>query len=187
MRHVLSHRSGAIGVPGVDRLLSWDGAGWSDTAAIAAAIADAQPAWQPGSRHGYHGLTFGWLVGELVRRIAGVSLGTFFRTEVAEPLGLDCRIGTPDADLARVAACHRMDAACVARRPDADAPLIPSRGPGTPCLPGRTALIFADADGRAPLRRVHEHAGRAACGDRRDRRDRQARGLARAVQRPRLR
>ena len=46
-------------------------------------------------------MTFGWLVGELVRRVAGASLGTFFRTEVAEPLGAECRIGTPTADLAR--------------------------------------------------------------------------------------
>jgi CubicO group peptidase (beta-lactamase class C family) len=84
---LLSHRAGCIGVPDADGLLSWDGRGWDDTVAIAAAIAAGPPAWSPGSRHGYHALSFGWLVGELVRRIAGVSLGTFFRTEVAQPLG----------------------------------------------------------------------------------------------------
>src|SRR5439155_7725855 len=86
VREVLSHQSGAIGVPGADQLLSWDGTGWNDTEAIAAAIASASPAWAPGTAHGYHALTFGWLVGELVRRVAGVSLGSFFRKEVASPL-----------------------------------------------------------------------------------------------------
>ena len=46
--------------------------------AIAAGVAVGAPAWEPGTRHGYHGVTFGWLVGELVRRISGSSLGTFF-------------------------------------------------------------------------------------------------------------
>jgi len=45
------------------------------------------PFWTPGSMHGYHAFTFGWLVGEVVRRVSGKSLGTFFREEVAEPLG----------------------------------------------------------------------------------------------------
>src|SRR5205807_7515351 len=45
--------------------------------------------------HGYHAFTFGWLVGEVVRRVSGKSLGTFFRQEVAEPLGLDFWIGLP--------------------------------------------------------------------------------------------
>lgn len=103
VRQLLSHQSGAIGVPGADRMLSWDGTGWDDTTAIAAAIASAPPAWEPGTKHGYHGLTFGWLVGELVRRISGVSLGTFFRTEVAQPLSAACHLGTPLEDQANVA------------------------------------------------------------------------------------
>jgi CubicO group peptidase (beta-lactamase class C family) len=103
VRHLLSHQSGAIGVPGADRLLSWDGTGWDDGPGIAAAIAGGPPSWEPGTRHGYHGVTFGWLAGELVRRVSGASLGTFFRTEVAEPLGVECRIGTPVDRLPRVA------------------------------------------------------------------------------------
>ena len=56
-------------MPGADTLLGWDGCGWGDTEAIAAAIAGmVEPAWEPGTRHGYHGVTFGWLVGEVVRR-----------------------------------------------------------------------------------------------------------------------
>ncbi len=61
------------------------------------------PFWTPGSMHGYHAFTFGWLVGELVRRISGKSLGTFFREEVAEPLGLDFWIGLPEELEDRVA------------------------------------------------------------------------------------
>src|SRR5438105_7412336 len=59
--------------------------------------------WQPGTRNGYHGFTFGYLVGEVVRRISGKSLGTFFREEVAKPLGLDFWIGLPEALESRVA------------------------------------------------------------------------------------
>jgi CubicO group peptidase (beta-lactamase class C family) len=61
------------------------------------------PFWKPGSMHGYHGFTFGWLVGEVVRRISGKSLGSFFREEVAEPLGLDFWIGLPQELEDRVA------------------------------------------------------------------------------------
>jgi len=66
-------------------------------------LADEAPFWPPGTRNGYHGFTFGWTVGEMVRRASGVSLGTFFRTEVAEPLGLDFWIGLPEEIELRVA------------------------------------------------------------------------------------
>lgn len=61
------------------------------------------PFWAPGIRVGYHGLTFGWLVGELVRRLSGQSLGAFFRERVAAPLDLDFWIGLPEAQESRVA------------------------------------------------------------------------------------
>ena len=67
------------------------------------ALAAEAPFWTPGTRNGYHLITFGWLVGEVVRRVSGRSLGTFFREEVAEPLGLDFWIGLPEAVEARVA------------------------------------------------------------------------------------
>jgi CubicO group peptidase (beta-lactamase class C family) len=66
-------------------------------------LAEQEPLWQPGTRNGYHALTFGHLVGEVVRRVSGQSLGTFFRTQVAEPLGLDFWIGLPASEDARVA------------------------------------------------------------------------------------
>ena len=103
VRQLLSHQSGAIGMPDADRLLSWDGRGWSDSVGIAAAVASGEPAWEPGTRHGYHGVTFGWLVGELVRRISGQSLGAFFAAEVAGPLGVACSIGTSASELLSVA------------------------------------------------------------------------------------
>ena len=70
---------------------------------MTAALAEQEPWWEPGTKHGYHALTYGWLVGEVVRRISGKSLGTYFRDEVAGPLGLDFHIGLPAAHDARVA------------------------------------------------------------------------------------
>lgn len=61
------------------------------------------PFWAPGTRVGYHALTYGWLLGELVRRIGGCSLGTFFHRHVAQPLGLDFWIGLPSSEESRVA------------------------------------------------------------------------------------
>ena len=60
-------------------------------------LAKQTPWWTPGTRNGYHLITFGWLVGELVRRVDGRDLGTFFRDEVATPLELEFDIGLPEA------------------------------------------------------------------------------------------
>ena len=88
VRHLLSHRAGLPALseslpPG--SLYNWE--------VMTSALAKQEPWWEPGTKHGYHALTYGWLVGEVVRRISGKSLGTFFRDEVAEPLGLDFHIG----------------------------------------------------------------------------------------------
>ncbi|MBV8693257.1 MAG: beta-lactamase family protein [Actinobacteria bacterium] len=104
VRHILTHTAGVVGFGDGRPPLGWDGQGWDDADAIAAALAAAPAWWAPGEKFGYHALTFGWLLGELVRRITGMTIGTMFRTEVAEPLGLDLRIGTPPADQPRVAA-----------------------------------------------------------------------------------
>ncbi len=144
VRQLLSHQSGAIGVPGADRLLAWDGTGWAGTEAIAAAIASAPPAWEPGTRHGYHGLTFGWLVGELVRRVSGTSLGAFFRAEVATPLGAACDIGTRAADLPMVATVMEWGSAPRSReRPRAD----PATRAGQSVLAGPGGDLFVDERG----------------------------------------
>src|SRR6185437_7874934 len=65
---------------------------------MVAALAAERPFWEPGRQYGYHSVTFGWLVGEVVRRVSGRSLGTFFRDEVAGPLGLDFWIGLPESE-----------------------------------------------------------------------------------------
>ena len=146
VRQVLSHQSGAIGVPGADQLLSWDGRGWDDGEAIAAAIAGGEPAWEPGTRHGYHGVTFGWLVGELVRRVSGQTLGTFFDAEVAGPLGVACSIGTPSDELPAVATVMEFPV-----RPGAQSALRaidPESKSGRSVLAGAHGSMFADETGR---------------------------------------
>jgi CubicO group peptidase (beta-lactamase class C family) len=97
VRWLLSHRSGlqAITAPlAPATLYDWEG--------MCAALAAAEPCIVPG-RLGYHPLTFGWLVGELVRRIDGRSPGRFFREEIAEPLGADLHIGLCPAEHKRAA------------------------------------------------------------------------------------
>ncbi|GIF47707.1 serine hydrolase [Asanoa ferruginea] len=96
--HLMSHSSGLCGWREPiteDDLYDWDKA----TALLAA----QEPFWKPGTASGYHGLTQGYLVGEVVRRITGRSLGTVFREEVAAPLGADFHIGLPASEDARVA------------------------------------------------------------------------------------
>ncbi|HEX6569690.1 MAG TPA: serine hydrolase domain-containing protein [Acidimicrobiales bacterium] len=98
VRWLLCHKSGLPFVDApldLDQLLAWDPA--------VEALAAMSPVWQPGTAHGYHAVTYGWLVGEVVRRITGTSLGAFFADEVAGPLGLDFWIGLPDDQQARVA------------------------------------------------------------------------------------
>ncbi len=70
---------------------------------VTSLLAAQPPFWEPGTAPGYHALTQGYLVGEVVRRITGRSLGTVFRTEIAEPLGADFHIGLPASEDHRVA------------------------------------------------------------------------------------
>jgi CubicO group peptidase (beta-lactamase class C family) len=153
----LSHQSGAIGLPGSDDLLSWDGTGWDDTVGVAAGVAAGAPAWEPGTRHGYHGVTFGWLVGELVRRISGARLGGFFEAEVARRLGrgdggsggdgsVACSIGTPETELASVATVMEFPV-----KPGQEGALLaidPESKAGRSVLAGAHGSLFADETGR---------------------------------------
>jgi CubicO group peptidase (beta-lactamase class C family) len=70
---------------------------------MTARLAAEAPFWTPGFQHGYHGLTFGFLVGEVLRRISGRSPGEFIRDEIAAPLGLDLHLGLAEQDEPRVA------------------------------------------------------------------------------------
>ncbi|WP_437674033.1 serine hydrolase domain-containing protein [Sorangium sp. So ce131] len=74
-----------------------------DWQAMTGALAAEAPFWEPGARHGYHAITFGFLVGELIRRASGRSVGAFLREAVAAPLGLDFHIGIGEEHDAQVA------------------------------------------------------------------------------------
>ena len=118
VRWLLSHRAGLPVVddpPAAAEVLRWD--------PIVEALAAQRPVWEPGTAHGYHALTYGWLVGEVVRRISGRSLGTFFAEEVAAPLGLDFWIGLPAAEEPRVSRLELLGNSGVT--PDVDLATLP--------------------------------------------------------------
>lgn len=97
VRQLLGHEAG---LPVVDERL--DPTVLADFDRLASAIAGQRPAWPPGTRHGYHGVSLGWYEGELVRRVdpAHRTLGRFFADEIATPLGLEVYFGAPE-DLPR--------------------------------------------------------------------------------------
>jgi CubicO group peptidase (beta-lactamase class C family) len=93
---IMSHQSGVAGVTKpVTDFYSWD--------ALIHAIEEETPWWEPGTANGYHALTYGHLVGEVIRRITGQSVGTFIRKEIAEPLGADFLLGFGPEKDARIA------------------------------------------------------------------------------------
>jgi CubicO group peptidase (beta-lactamase class C family) len=97
VRWLLTHQAG---LPTIDHpitpaeAIAWD--------PMVTALAAQRPFWEPGTEHGYHGLTYGWLVGEVVRRVSGRSIGTYLAEEIAAPLGLDLWIGLPKREHHRV-------------------------------------------------------------------------------------
>ena len=115
LRRILCHQAGlpSVRAPLADEaMLDWD--------VMARALAAQDPWWVPGTRHGYHVNTFGFLVGEVVRRLSGRTLGTFLRDEIAGPLGADFHIGVSPREENRIAefvwpiemapdAVHRLD------------------------------------------------------------------------------
>ena len=100
VRHVLSHQSGLYHIRQMidraDRMLDWDH--------MVGAIEAARPVHPPGERTGYHGLTYGYLVGEIIQRVTGERFADLVQKEIAEPLELDgLFIGTPESELHRAA------------------------------------------------------------------------------------
>lgn len=85
--------SHSAGLPGLDEPI--EGEQLYDHTSVADALARQAPWWKPGSRSGYHAATQGYLLGEVVARVTGKSLGTYFRDEIAAPLAADFHIGTP--------------------------------------------------------------------------------------------
>jgi len=93
-RQVLSHQAGLAAVEGdlsLEQVLAWD--------PVIAAIAAQAPNWVPGSQHGYHARSFGWILGEVLRRITGVSFGQYLAEHIARPLGLRYWVGLPAQEL----------------------------------------------------------------------------------------
>lgn len=98
VEQLLSHQAGLAWVDEpltLEQALAWE--------PMIHALEHQAPVWEPGSAHGYHAVTFGYLVGEVVRRVTGRTIGTYFHEEVAGPLGLDFWIGLPEEHEARVA------------------------------------------------------------------------------------
>jgi len=112
VRHVVSHTAGLPGLrppPTAEDLL--------DPERMAERLASEPPIWPAGERLAYHALTFGWLCGELVRRIDGRTVGTFFAEEFAQPLDLELWIGLPAEVEPRVARLERAPGYGVAGKP----------------------------------------------------------------------
>lgn len=102
VRYLLTHQAGLNAMPAGtanESMFDWEH--------MVAALAASAPAWEPGSRHEYHALTFGWLVGEVVRRVSGRTPGDFIRDEIAGPLGIDFEVGLAASEDARVASILR--------------------------------------------------------------------------------
>ncbi|MEU9570977.1 serine hydrolase domain-containing protein [Streptomyces massasporeus] len=98
VRHLLSHRAGLAGLRephSLEQLCDWE--------LTTQRLAATEPWWEPGTRSGYHALTYGHLVGEVVRRVSGLRPGAFLAREVTGPLGIDFRIGLPERDHGRAA------------------------------------------------------------------------------------
>ncbi|GAA2830577.1 serine hydrolase domain-containing protein [Crossiella cryophila] len=97
VRWLLTHQAG-LAMPERKFPLAWL-AEWDP---IVAQLAAQEPNWEPGTAHGYHGVTYGWLVGEVIRRATGRTVGTILAEDVAKPLGLDLWIGLPKEQEPRV-------------------------------------------------------------------------------------
>jgi len=98
VRWLLCHKAGLAAVDGnltLDEVLAWE--------PVVRALAAQAPNWEPGTAHGYHARSYGWLIGEVIGRVTGKSAGRFFAEEIAAPLGIDFWIGLPEREEPRVA------------------------------------------------------------------------------------
>jgi CubicO group peptidase (beta-lactamase class C family) len=150
-RMVLSHQAGVVALDEplpAEAMLDWD--------RITGALAAARPRWEPGSAFGESARFYGHLVGELVRRIDGRSLGRFFREEVAVPCGIDFHFGLGDAELAR---CAEMVGFTPGEEQQLAASFTPLGREATENPPGMLdpAVINAEAFRRAEIPAINGH------------------------------
>lgn len=124
VRYIFSH---SAGLPGFDEMIpiealyDWD--------RIVNMLARQEPWWEPGTESGYHGGTFLFLLGELVRRISGQRIGEFLRTEVADKIGADFHMGLPEEHHARVAAMTMHGVTAAESEPDSIAARLSANPP----------------------------------------------------------
>ncbi|MEV4247639.1 serine hydrolase domain-containing protein [Streptosporangium canum] len=98
VEHLFTHQAGLPTIEGPVPPEEFE-----DQAAIADRLAGQAPIWEPGTAHGYHALTYGFLLGEVIRRVSGKSAGEFVAAEISEPLGLELWFGAPEEVAARAA------------------------------------------------------------------------------------
>jgi CubicO group peptidase (beta-lactamase class C family) len=169
VRHLLSHRAGLAALrTKLPTEALWDWRRMTD------ALAAEAPWWEPGSANGYHAMTYGFLVGEVLRRVDGRTLGAFFRDEVARPLGADFHIGLPASEDARVAemvppSAAEVAAAGAAAQPAPDSLLAkvmgnPPLAPETANLPAWRRAEIPAANGHGNARSVARVMAALACG-----------------------
>ena len=132
-------------------------------APVVEALAAQAPIWEPGTQHGYHAVTYGWLAGELLRRVDGRTLGTYFAEEVAQPLGLEFWIGLPESEEPRVS---RLEQAAAPEDPNVRALMEQFMGPGTLAFKALTAngAMAGGGDDAFNSRAVHATEMPAANG-----------------------
>ncbi|HEY2751382.1 serine hydrolase domain-containing protein [Phenylobacterium sp.] len=105
IEQLMSHQEGLSGFPD-----PMEPSLWFDWDAICAKLAAMAPLWPPGTASGYHPITFGYLAGEIFRRVEGRTMGAALRQDLATPFGLDLWIGLPDSEFGRVADLQRPNA-----------------------------------------------------------------------------
>lgn len=145
---VLSHRSGLYTVDGpmtLPEALDWG--------TVTGRLAATAPLFAPGSTHGYHALTYGWLAGEIVRRVSGKSLGAFVRDHISAPLGAEFWVGLPAEHEPRVA--HLMAHPVPSFPPDIARFMLDHGGPGSL---GEKALSLNGAFGPGAFNTPEAHA-----------------------------
>ncbi|MER5632450.1 class A beta-lactamase-related serine hydrolase [Streptomyces nitrosporeus] len=157
VRHLLSHRSGVAGLREphtLDELYDWE--------LTCARLAATEPWWEPGTRSGYHAISYGFLVGEVVRRITGLLPGEFLREEVTGPLGIDFTVGLPEEEAHRAAelvqpkhVVREQAALFATMEPVAIASLLnPGTGTAAANTPGWRAAEIPAANGHGTARAV---------------------------------